>query len=66
MVLKQRMAASGTTWKWVSSERQYADGLTKIQARQLLADRLRNATIVRKHDPNFVAMKKKDERRKSG
>ena len=64
MVLKQRTAASGTTWKWVSSERQYADGLTKIQARQLLADRLRNATIVLKHDPNFVAMKKqmKEER----
>ena len=60
MVLKEKMKASGTIWKWVSSERQYADGLTKMSARQLWADRLRAATICLKHDPNFVAAKKKD------
>ena len=60
MVLKQKMKASGTVWKWVSSERQYADGLTKMSARQLWADRLRATTITLKHDPQFVAAKKKD------
>jgi hypothetical protein len=60
MVLKEKMKASGTIWKWVSSERQYADGLTKMSARQLWADRLRATTITLKHDPNFVAAKKKD------
>ena len=60
MVLKEKMKASGTIWKWVSSERQYADGLTKMSARQLWADRLRATTICLKHDPNFVAAKKKD------
>ena len=45
MVLKERMAASGPSWRWVSSERQYADGLTKEGARQLLADRLRKGAL---------------------
>ena len=54
------MKASNTKWKWVSSERQFADGLTKNSARQLLADRLRVGQIGLKHDPDFVASKKKD------
>jgi hypothetical protein len=60
MVLKEKLKASGTVWKWVSSERQYADGLTKMAARQLWADRLRATTICLRHDPDFVAAKKKD------
>jgi hypothetical protein len=32
MVMKQRMKAAAVNWLWVSSERQYADGLTKIAA----------------------------------
>ena len=67
MVLKQRMHAAQVTWRWVSSEWQYADGLTKASARQLLADRLRVANISLKHDPDFIAAKKKDkETRKAG
>ena len=61
MVLKQRMHAAQISWRWVSSERQHADGLTKAKARQLLADRLRVANISLHHDPHFVAAKKKDK-----
>ena len=45
--------------KWVSSERQFADGLTKESARQLLADRLRYGRIKFVWDPNYTAAKKK-------
>eukprot|EP00975_Prorocentrum_lima_P018632 3921010-Prorocentrum_lima.AAC.1 len=41
MVLKQAMKSSGSEWRWCSSERQFADGLTKTSARQLLCDRMR-------------------------
>lgn len=40
-VTKERMQKLGGTMKWISSERQFADILTKEQTRQLLADRLR-------------------------
>ncbi|CAK0812099.1 unnamed protein product [Prorocentrum cordatum] len=58
-VLKERMTASATGWYWVSSERQFADGFTKLAARQLLADRLRTGTISLKFDEKFQAAKKK-------
>eukprot|EP00959_Pyramimonas_sp_CCMP1952_P462549 9483432-Pyramimonas_sp.AAC.1 len=38
LALRERMEATMTRWRWVSSERQYADGLSKIAARRLLAD----------------------------
>lgn len=60
MVIKERLAALGGKWKWVSSERQFSDGMTKISARQLLADRLRLGKIQLLHDPTFTAAKKKD------
>jgi hypothetical protein len=59
MVLKERMHASGTDWRWVSSERQYSDGLTKASGRQLLADRLRKGTIKIVEDVTYTAAKKK-------
>ncbi|CAL1145140.1 unnamed protein product [Cladocopium goreaui] len=42
MVVKQKMDEVKTKLKWISSETQLADGVTKIAARQLLADRLRS------------------------
>ncbi|CAK0855240.1 unnamed protein product, partial [Prorocentrum cordatum] len=67
LALRERMEATMTRWRWVSSERQYADGLTKIAARQLLADRLRYGRLQLKHDPNYTAAKKKtkEERQES-
>ena len=44
---------------WTSSERQYADGLTKDSASQLLADRLRTHLMKLKSDLTFQASKKK-------
>ena len=40
-VMKERLLALGGSLRWMSSERQLADGLTKESARGLLADRLR-------------------------
>jgi hypothetical protein len=60
MVLKDRMRASQTSRRWVSSERQFADGVAKISTtRQVLVDRLRSSMCVLRHDPDFVASKKK-------
>ncbi|CAK0797447.1 unnamed protein product, partial [Prorocentrum cordatum] len=58
-VLKERMTASATGWCWVSSDRQFADGFTKLAARQLLADGLRSGTISLRFDEKFQAAKKK-------
>jgi len=59
MVLKDRMRASQTGWRWVSRERHFADGVTKVSARQALVDRLRSSMCVLQHDPNFIASTKK-------
>ena len=47
--------------RWVSSEAQYADGMTKPSARQLLTDRLRTHMfkLQADADEDFVAAKKK-------
>jgi hypothetical protein len=67
MVVKERLAAMNAIRRWQSSERQYADGMTKLAARQLLADRLRGGELMLVYDPSFTAAKKKEaaERNKS-
>lgn len=45
--------------RWVSSERQYADSMTKTEASQLLADRLRTHRTKLISDDSFQASKKK-------
>ena len=42
MVVKEKMRSMSIHLRWVSSEVQLSDGLTKTQARQLLVDRLRS------------------------
>ena len=59
MVIKERLAAMGAVRRWQSSERQYADGMTKMSGRQLLADRLRCGEMLLVHDATFQAAKKK-------
>ena len=49
---------------WVSSERQYSDGLTKQSAAQLLADRLRTHMVKLTSDITFEASKKKDPKQR--
>ena len=58
-VTKERMQKLGGTMKWISSERQFADSLTKEQTRQLLADRLRYHRLKLTWDPEYQAAKKK-------
>ena len=67
MIIKEKMKECGTEVKWVSSEVQYSDGLTKQQARQLLADRLRTHILKLTSDTDFQAAKKKSpaERQKN-
>ena len=59
-VVKERLEDLGGSFKWVSSEKQYADGLTKDQTKQFLADRIRCHRIKLTWDPDFTAAKKKE------
>ena len=58
-VTKERLQSLGGSFKWISSERQYADGLTKEATRQLLADRIRHGKTKFTWDPLYTAAKKK-------
>eukprot|EP00435_Cladocopium_sp_Y103_P035989 s155_g9.t1 len=67
LVSQDKLACSGSETKWVSSELQYANGLTKQSAAQLLAERLRTHLVRLRSDINFQAAKKKtaQERKKN-
>ena len=58
-VMKDRLSAMGGTLRWMPSERQFADGLTKEAARLLLAQRLRHGRLNMVWDPTYKAAKKK-------
>ena len=59
-VAKEQLMSLSGTLRWISSERQFADGLTKASARALLAERLRYGKIKFVWDPSYTAAKKKD------
>ena len=59
-VVKEQIQSLGGTLRWVSSDRQLADGLTKASMRQNLADKLRHGRLKFLYDPYYVAAKKKD------
>ena len=61
MVTKQKMVGMRSRLKWVSSEAQIADGVTKFTARQLFADRLRSHCLSLQSDMTFQAAKKKTQ-----
>eukprot|EP00435_Cladocopium_sp_Y103_P054261 s1238_g17.t1 len=58
-VIKELVEELRGELKWAGSERQWADGLTKISARQLLASRFRHGKIGFYWDPSYIAAKKK-------
>ena len=65
LVCQDKLACCGGKTMWVSSELQYADGLTKNSAALLLAQRLRSHMTKLKSDESFQAAKKKNaEQRK--
>jgi hypothetical protein len=59
LVTQDKLACCSAKTRWVSSEQQYADGLTKQTAAQLLAERLRTHMVKLKSDTTFQAAKKK-------
>ena len=59
MIVKQKMDDMKTKLRWISSETQISDGLTKTSARQLLADRLRTHLFSLQSDKTFQAAKRK-------
>merc|ERR1711873_105118 len=62
--LKQSLASVNAKVRWVSSERQMADGLTEINARQRFADRLEKQKYQLVHDQTYTSAKKPLEKRK--
>ena len=65
MVVKEKMQECKTLLGWVSSEAQYADGMTKPSARQLLTDRLWTHMFKLQADEDFVAAKKTQQQREA-
>ncbi len=63
-VTKERLQSVDGTFKWISSGRQYADGLTKEATRQLLADRSSYGKTKFTCDPLYTAAKKKKKKKK--
>ena len=59
LVTQDKLKCCDALTMWVSSELQYADGLTKGSVAQLLADRMRTHLTKLKSDENFTAAKKK-------
>ena len=59
LVTRDKLSCTGATTAWVSSELQYADGMTKQAAAGLLAQRLRSHTTCLRPDASFTASKKK-------
>ena len=63
-VVKERLQELGGLLKWMSSDRQVADGLTKEAARGLFVTRLRHHRIKLTWDPSYTAVKKKTKNEK--
>ena len=59
LVAQDKLKVCRAQVKWVSSEKQYADGMTKCEGGQLLADRLRSHQMRLTSDTSFQAAKKK-------
>ena len=59
LVIKELLADMKCLWKWISSERQLADGMTKIAARQNFIERFRGHHVQLVSDESFTAAKKK-------
>ena len=57
-ILRERLAASGSTVRWCNSLQQLADGLTKGSSKDTLAHVLSRGVHSLRFDPGFVAAKK--------
>ena len=59
LVIRDMMKQLRADLRWVSSERQFADGLTKVGSRQLMVDTLKGGYVQLVQDDSFQAPKKK-------
>ena len=59
LVIRDLLKQVNGELRWVSSERQLADPMTKLSTRQQLVEAMRSGFIQLVHDENFVAAKKK-------
>ena len=59
LVIRDGLKYTNSELRWVSSERQMADGLTKLGGRQQMSDLLRGGYVQLIYDQSFTAAKKK-------
>jgi hypothetical protein len=64
IAMQQKMQSNNSYVKWVNSERQLADGLTKVSASQQLAELQVRGTMKVVFDPEYTAAKKLKAQRK--
>ena len=57
-MMVDRVAFIGASWRWVNSDQQLADGMTKASMRLKLAEYLRKGYHSLEYDPDFVSAKK--------
>ena len=58
-VAREQVSSLGGTLRWVSSERQFADSLTKMSSRSLLAERIRFHKMKLVWDSQYISSKRK-------
>ena len=61
LVIKELLEDMKCQWRWISSERQLADGLTKVSARQMFSERFQGQHVQLVSDETFTAAKKKSK-----
>ena len=64
LIIKQTLKETKTVWRWVSSERQLADGLTKVAARQAFSERFAGHYVQLVADESYTAAKKKTQQQR--
>ena len=65
LVIKDLLKDLACQWKWISSERQLADGLTKIGARQFFVERYKGGYVQLVSDETYTAAKKKTKEQRA-
>eukprot|EP00913_Durusdinium_trenchii_P030874 g28916.t1 len=65
LVIKDLLHDLRCQWRWVSSERQLSDGLTKIGARQSFVERYKGSHVQLVADHAFTAAKKKSKEQRA-
>jgi hypothetical protein len=63
-MVNDRMTAINGVWRWTSAHQQLADGLTKVSARQKLANIMKRGMHALKYDETFAALKKHTQKQK--